>query len=157
MPYGINNEQDFLNDVVISQALIQYTFEKQYPSGFERKTDVLDTLSATSEKILALLAKTGTRQHMLDMQNNTATFLRTIQQETSTTRHPGIENDIFYYWSYTYRHRPSIPCDQCRKGDAICKGAIGMGCEDLGCESVMQVTSQTGGRWINQPAHDLRG
>lgn len=140
MPFGTKNEEVLLGDVVISKALIQYDFGKQYPQGFKRKTDVLDTLGPPSEQILALLAKLGTRQHMQDMQNDTATFLQAIQQKSSTTKHPGIENDILYHPSYTHQHHSPIPCDECRKGDEICKVAVAMECEDLGCESVMRVT-----------------
>jgi nucleoside phosphorylase len=142
MPYGIQNEEILLGDIVISKALIQYDFGKQYPQGFKRKADVLDTLGPPSEKILALLTKLEIRQHMRDMQNNTATFLQAIQQNSLKTKHPGVENDILYHSSYTHKHHSPITCDECGKGDEICEAAIKMECEDLRCESAMRVTRQ---------------
>ncbi|KAK5308787.1 hypothetical protein LTR98_012002, partial [Exophiala xenobiotica] len=44
MPYGADGQEIVLDDVIISQALIQYDFERQYPEGFKRKTGVQETL-----------------------------------------------------------------------------------------------------------------
>ena len=42
IPLGIN--KIFLGEVIISNAMIEYDFGRQYLSGFQRKTDVDDTL-----------------------------------------------------------------------------------------------------------------
>ena len=150
MPYGPRNEEVLLGDVVISEVLIQYDFGKQYPRGFERKKGVLDTLGPPSEKILALHAKLGLRQHMQDMHNRTATFLQAIQQKSSKTNYPGAENDILHYPAYTHQHRLPATCNECEGGDEICKTAIEMKCEDLGCEPVMRVNRN---RLVNPPTN----
>jgi len=142
MPYGTDGEEVLLGDVVISKALIQYDFGKQYPQGFKRKTNVLDTLGPPSEKILALLAKLEVRQHMRHLRNKTATFLQAIQQNSSQTKHPGVENDILYHSLYTHQHHLPVMCDECGKGSEVCEAAVQRECEDLGCESVMRVTRQ---------------
>lgn len=142
IPYASANEEIVLGDVVISKALINYDFGRQYPQGFKRKTDVLDTLSQPSEKILALLAKLELRQHVQSMQARTATFLQTLQQKNSAAKYPGVENDILYHSSYNHQHHLPNNCDECSKGDETCEAAIKMECEDLGCESRMRVTRE---------------
>ncbi|KAK7932932.1 hypothetical protein LTR80_011551, partial [Exophiala xenobiotica] len=51
MPYGADGQEIVLDDVIISQALIQYDFERQYPEGFKRKTGVQETLGRPSPEI----------------------------------------------------------------------------------------------------------
>jgi hypothetical protein len=78
-----------LGNVIISQSLIQYEVGSQPPAGFERKTDVRDTLGQPGSEIRAILAKLRTTPYRQRMQNNTTSFLTKIQQKLPKTKHPG--------------------------------------------------------------------
>jgi hypothetical protein len=43
VPFGTNEEEIRLGEIIISQALVQYDFGRQYPETFEEK----DTLEGT--------------------------------------------------------------------------------------------------------------
>lgn len=138
MPYGTNHEEILLGDVIISKALIQYDFGRQYHQGFKRKTDPQDTFGPATEKILALQAKLEIGQRRRLLQINSTKFLRDIQRKSSETKHPGTENDILHESSYIHQHHPPSTCDICGK-DEICETALQIECEDLGCVSAMRV------------------
>jgi len=140
MPYGTDQEEIVLGDVIISQALVQYDLGRQYPGGFKRKKDVQDTLGRPSPEIRAVQAKLRTSRYKQKMQNNIATFLQEIQRKLPKTKHPGQENDILYRSSYVHQHHPPATCDECGKDDEICELALKTECEDLGCESSMRAT-----------------
>ena len=139
IPYGVNQEEIVLGDVIVSQALVQYDFGRQYPGGFKRKNDVRDTLGRLSPEIRALQAKLESSRYQQRMQNNIITFLQEIQRKLPKTKHPGRENDILYRSSYIHQHHSPEICDECGKGDEICELALATECEDLGCEFSMRV------------------
>jgi hypothetical protein len=91
-----------LSDVIISQALIQYDFRRQYPEGFKKKTNIQETLGRPSLEIRAFQAKLGTNRYMQKMQNNIATFLKEIERKLPYTKYLGRENDILYQSSYVH-------------------------------------------------------
>jgi nucleoside phosphorylase len=140
MPYGTDQEEIMLGDVIISQALIQYDFGRQYPEGFKKKTNIQETLGRPSPEIRAVQAMLGTNRYMQKMQNNIATFLKEIEKKLPYTKYPGRENDILYQSSYVHQHHASAACDECGKGGQICEVALETECKDLGCETVMHVT-----------------
>ncbi|KAL4913805.1 hypothetical protein BDW62DRAFT_191697 [Aspergillus aurantiobrunneus] len=41
----------FLSDVVFSNAVIEYDFRRQYPGGFQQKTDIKDILGRPDQEI----------------------------------------------------------------------------------------------------------
>ncbi|KAK4936080.1 hypothetical protein LTR10_022982 [Elasticomyces elasticus] len=140
IPYGKNQEEIVLGDVIISQALVQYDFGRQYPGGFKRKTGVRDTLGRLSPEIQGNLAKLETSRYKQRIRNNIATFLQDIQRKLPGTNHPGLANDVLYNSSYVHRHYPPTICDECGKDDEICEVALKTECEQLGCESSMRLT-----------------
>lgn len=135
-----NDKQDImLGDVIISQALIQYDFGRQYPAGFERKTNVLDVLGRSSPEVRSVQARLSTRRYQLKMQKNLEMSLRIIQQEQPRTRHPGAESDVLHVSSYVHQHHPPAECGECSVDGSICDTALKLECEDLGCEIAMRV------------------
>jgi nucleoside phosphorylase len=140
MPYGADQQEIVLGDVIISQALVQYDLGRQYPGGFKRKKDVRDTLGRPSPEIRAVQAKLGTSRYKQRMQNNITTFLQKIQRTLHETKYPGQKNDILYRSSYMHQHHSPTECHECRKDDEICELALKMECKDLKCESAMHVT-----------------
>lgn len=73
VPYNFdsNYAEIFLGDVIISDAVVEYDFGRQYPSGFQRKTDVhKDMLRGPDREIRTLLAAlkaTRTRNEFQDL------------------------------------------------------------------------------------------
>jgi nucleoside phosphorylase len=57
MPYDSDGKEILLGDVIISQALTQYDFGRQYPEGFKRKTGVQETLSRPNPEVRAIQTK----------------------------------------------------------------------------------------------------
>jgi nucleoside phosphorylase len=138
IPYGTDQREILLGDIIISQALIQYDFGRQYPEGFKRKNNIRDILGRPSPQIRAIQAKLETDHHMQKMQNNIVSFLQEIERKRPDAKYPGLENDVLYNSSYIHKHRTSTACE-CGEGDTICEAALQMECEDLGCEATMLI------------------
>jgi len=139
MPLDTEKKEILLGDVIISQALIQYDFGRQYPEGFKRKKDIQDSLGRPSPQIRGLQARLATRRYKQRMQDNITAFLEKIHAKLPSTKPPVRESDILYHSSYLHQHQGSTACG-CGEGGEICEAALGMQCEDLGCEKAMRVT-----------------
>lgn len=137
-PYGTDQQEIVLGDVIISQAVIQYDLGRQHPGEFKRKTGIQDTLGRPSPVIRAIQAKLRTPRYQQRMQKNVAESLRDIQRKSSNTEYPGQENDVLYRSSYIHQHHSPATCDECGMGDKICEVALRTECEDLGCEVTMR-------------------
>jgi nucleoside phosphorylase len=138
VPYGIDQGEIVLGDVIISQALIQYDFGRQYPQGFKRKDSLRDNFGRPTPEIRAIQAMLETDQYKQKMQDNIVTFLEEIQKKVPNTKPPARENDILHDSSYLHKHHASMSCE-CGEGDQICEAALQMECEDLGCETPMRI------------------
>ncbi|KAF5015001.1 hypothetical protein F66182_13822, partial [Fusarium sp. NRRL 66182] len=55
VPSSPSGQGIFLGDVIISDSVVQYDFGRQYPSGFQRKSGVKDTLGRPNREIRSLL------------------------------------------------------------------------------------------------------
>jgi nucleoside phosphorylase len=137
-PYGTDQQEIVLGDVIISQAVIQYDLGRQPPGEFKRKTGVQDTLGRPSPVIRAIQAKLRTPRYQQRMQKNVAEFLQGIQRKSSNTEYPGQENDVLYRSSYTHQHHSPATCEECGVGDKICEVALQTDCKALGCEATMR-------------------
>jgi len=140
VPYGADNKEDILlGDIIISQALVQYDFGKQYPEAFEVKNTLEDSLGRQSQEIRSILAKLKTHHYRQKMQNRIPTYLKALQQKLPGAKHPGLETDKLYMPSYLHKHR-GFACDTCREGEKqICPAALRMTCDELGCQETMLV------------------
>jgi nucleoside phosphorylase len=139
MPHDTDREEILLGDIIISQALIQYDFGRQYPEAFKRKDTIQDSLSRPSPEIRAVQAKLGTSRYKQRMQDNIAAFLQAAQEKLPNTKPPTRDNDVLYHSSYVHQHLASAACE-CGEGGQICEAALRMECEDLGCGPAMRVT-----------------
>ncbi len=136
VPFGTDQEEILLGDIIISQALVQYDFGRQYPEAFEEKDTLEDRLGRPSQKIRCFLAKLQTYRYHSRMQNDISLHLKELQQKLPKAKYPGTENDKLYQPLYLHKHhQPLIPCDECAKDEIqICQAARGIACEELGCE-----------------------
>ena len=138
MPYDTDGREILLGDMIISQALIQYDFGRQYAKEFKKKTSIQETLGRPSPEIRPIQAKLGTSRYKKRMQSDIATFLEEIETKLPKTKPLTRENDVLYHSSYVHQHHASAACE-CGEGDRICEAALNLACEDLGSEAVMRV------------------
>ncbi|PGG99111.1 hypothetical protein AJ79_08675, partial [Helicocarpus griseus UAMH5409] len=137
-PYPSSNTQIFLGDVIISDAVVEYDFGGQYPSGFQRKTDVKDILGRPDRAIRTLLAALKARKTHIEFQDKMSQHLCIIQQSEARWQHPE-SDDILFEASYHHKHYrkdSSVRCC-CFSGgssDDICKDARKTNCSSLGCD-----------------------
>jgi nucleoside phosphorylase len=144
VPYGTDNRDEILlGDIIISQALIQYDFGKQYPEAFKESNTLEDSLSRPSQEIRAILAKLKTYHYRQKMQDSIIAYLNDLQQKLPKVKYPGSERDKLYEALYLHKHRESgtrDACDTCKDGEKqICPAALRMTCDELGCKETRLV------------------
>jgi len=111
MPYDTDQKEILLGDIIISQALVQYDFGRQYPDTFKRKDTIQDSLCQPGPEIRAIQAKLETNRYRQRMQDKLATFPQAVQQKSPGTMPPPQENDVLYHSSYMHQHHVSAACD----------------------------------------------
>ncbi|KAG2411912.1 hypothetical protein HFD88_009468 [Aspergillus terreus] len=117
-PYSPTKEEIFLGDVIISDAVIEYDFGRQYRGGFMRKTGVRDTLGRPNREIQSLLAGLQPQQSRRDFQAKMLQHLRVIQAAQPYWRQPSSADDV-------------LCLDD--TSDEVCQEALDASCIRLGC------------------------
>jgi nucleoside phosphorylase len=143
-PYGTDIKNNiYLGDVIMSTALIQYDFGRQYPKVFEKKDTLEDGLGRPSQMIRSTLAKLTTYHYRQKLQDNITAYLRVAQQKMPEVKHPGSETDRLFEPSYLHKHHESATdgaCDKCNSDSGqICPAALKMNCHELKCEEARLV------------------
>lgn len=136
-------EEIFLGDVIISDSVIEYDFGRQYPSGFQRKSNVKDTLGRPGREIRALLNGLRTENARRDLQDQTQEYLYSLQQTGTKWCHPKV-CDILFQASYLHKHSDYTSSAGCScvgsdTPDRICEEALGKECNELNCDQDQQV------------------
>ncbi|GAB1211759.1 hypothetical protein ATERTT37_000883 [Aspergillus terreus] len=136
-PYSPTKEEIFLGDVIISDAVIEYDFGRQYSGGFIRKTSVKDTLGRPNREIQSLLAGLQPQQSRRDFQAKTLQHLRVIQEAQPYLQQPSPADDVLYEASYQHKHYSSGSPHWCSclddTSDEVCQRALDASCILLGC------------------------
>ncbi|OJJ72316.1 hypothetical protein ASPBRDRAFT_41999 [Aspergillus brasiliensis CBS 101740] len=135
VPSDPNRQRDiFLGDVILSQAVVEYDFGRQYPSGFQPKHAQSEGAGGGVPplSIQSILRKLETDHHHQRLEEEANTWLQTLQHQ-SKYQYPGGESDRLYKSSYLHRHRDSSTCSEC-SDENICPDAIKASCSDLGCD-----------------------
>ncbi|KAL3435052.1 hypothetical protein BDV09DRAFT_185326 [Aspergillus tetrazonus] len=134
-PYPLSGGEVFLGDVIISDSVVQYDFGRQYPSGFERKLGVRDTLGRQNRAIRSILASLQARRSRRDLQDKLLQHLQALQESLPDWHYPTAD-DILFEASYQHKHygrtSPACPCLDSTSED-ICKTAVESTCTSLGC------------------------
>ncbi|KAM0510058.1 hypothetical protein ACHAPE_010631 [Trichoderma viride] len=143
----IAGDDVFLGDVVVSKAIVQYDFGRQYPGHFEVKNTVEDSLGRANRDIRGLLAVFETERMKDILQSKSAIYLKQLQsadakvaakkRRRSKYLYPGITENKLYLPGYVHRHLKR--CDICSGFDSTCDVAATTSCADLGCEENMLV------------------
>jgi nucleoside phosphorylase len=130
-PFG--DQEIFLGDVIIGNALVEYDFGRQYPRGFERKSDAL---RRPDQEIRTLLAALSTSRARAEFQEEMLHHLHKIQQQGPRWQHPG-SADILFEASYHHKHY-NLPsrccCVDSNLPDDICEETYEKNCNSLGCD-----------------------
>ncbi|KIX00980.1 uncharacterized protein Z518_10046 [Rhinocladiella mackenziei CBS 650.93] len=125
-------EEIVLGDIVISTAVIQYDFGRQYPNGFRRKKEIEDSLGRASPAIRSFINMLRVRHNHRRLTRNLTLLLQSenFQTEVPAAKYPGAIRDRLYEASYIHQHRPGVSCDNCNNSLETCSKS----CDELGCE-----------------------
>lgn len=127
-----------LGDLIISTAVIQYDFGRQYAGVFARKTGVEDTLGRASEQLRSFTSKLNMRQRRHVLLKDLNGIMKKLERNHPAYSRPDKGSDVRFDASYLHKHR-SMDNDgrcECLSGseNAVCKEAQVASCCDLGCE-----------------------
>ncbi|KAG9952733.1 purine and uridine phosphorylase, partial [Aureobasidium melanogenum] len=128
-----------LGDVIISNSVVEFDFGKQYPTRFERKTDLDHTLGRPNPEIRGLLSKFGVASIRKELEETILQNLNILQQKGHTAGYPGAEHDRLFPASYRHIHRRETASQDCpcvssqSDGRALCLEALESSCDALGC------------------------
>lgn len=105
VPFGKQDEEVLLRDIVISEEIIPYDFGTRFPDQFVRKHTVLDNLGQPNAEIRALLAKLKGRWDRGNLQNKTFEYLTVLHKELGeTATYPGTGEDKLFDPRYRHKH-----------------------------------------------------
>lgn len=103
VPFGPQNEERILGDVIISDGVIQSDFGWQLPEGFVRKNTLLDTLGRPNTEVRAILAKLKGLRGRKSLSEDMVRYLDTLRREPLlTAEYPGVEQDKLFGPIYRY-------------------------------------------------------
>lgn len=125
---------------IISDAVVEYDCGRQYPSGFQRKTDGhKDMLGGPEREIRTLLASLKATRTRNEFQDQMSQRLYSMQQLDARWRRPDGLKDILFEASYSHKHyiQNSAAMCRCFDGDLpddICEEALENSCDTLGCD-----------------------
>lgn len=142
VPFSFGNNQQtetILGDVVISNGVVEYDFGAQYPDGFNRKSDVKDTLGRPNRDIRGFLNKLETSRTRKQLELKLSEYVDNglqVSSDRTDRKYPGVKQDILYESSYRHKHR-NLPGCMCTSNnssqDPVCPNALKEDCEVLGC------------------------
>ncbi|TFB05114.1 hypothetical protein CCMA1212_002415 [Trichoderma ghanense] len=150
VPYN-GQEEILLGDVVISKTLVQYDFGRRYPDEFQRKDTAQDNLRKHDRNTGSLLAMFATANGRDKLRDKTCQFLKQLQERALRHQakydYPGISEDRLFESSYRHKHRNSTTCicNKCHgRKDPVCDEALGLSCDELGCDEDYLVPRKRG-------------
>ncbi|KAF5633413.1 nucleoside phosphorylase [Fusarium sp. NRRL 52700] len=132
-------EELLLGDVVISKALVQHDFGRQYPDKFEVKKKLDDCLGRPAKNIRNFVAQLQANRIRTEVEDRASFYLKDLQKCAKETlrgadyHYPGADSDRLYPPAYIHRHHSD--CEQCAEGSAeICDKSRELPCCEIGCD-----------------------
>ncbi|KAM6484168.1 nucleoside phosphorylase domain-containing protein [Trichoderma sp. SZMC 28011] len=143
----IDDDDVLLGDVVVSKAIVQYDFGRQYPGGFAIKNTIEDSLGRANKDIRGLLAVFETERMREWLMTRSADYLKQLQAAAKRKRrrakyqNPGAIQSKLFLRDYIHRHRlePCNTCSDMGNLGEICESASKASCADLGCDETQLV------------------
>ncbi|KAH8719376.1 nucleoside phosphorylase domain-containing protein [Phaeosphaeriaceae sp. PMI808] len=134
-----------LGDVIVSKAVTQVDFGRQYPDKFMRKNGSEDTLGRGSPEIRGFLGKvSGWRVHQR-LTEKTASYSAELCKKDGFQKstYPGPENDKLYPADYRHKHQHPKSCDIClNQNGEVCEDALDSSCAELGCDDGILISRE---------------
>jgi nucleoside phosphorylase len=137
----------FLGDVIVSKAIIQYDYGRQYPGHFDVRNIVEDSLGRANKDIRSLLVVFETELMRERLQTEASKHLKHLQEAArkkprrANYQCPGMKEDKLYPPEYTHRHQKG--CSVCAGGtDVFCEIASKASCIEAGCDPATLVTRE---------------
>ncbi|OGM49154.1 kinesin light chain [Aspergillus bombycis] len=129
----------FLGDVIISNAVVQYDYGRQYPDGIQRRQGVTQTLGRPNQEIRGLQNLLETHRARNNLQNDIIQHLEGLEQSRPIWKYPGNTCDVLFGASNHHKHHrqaASVECLCFNTGTPgqICQEAQRSSCDSLGCD-----------------------
>ncbi|KAF4548007.1 Hypothetical protein D9617_33g038710 [Elsinoe fawcettii] len=128
----------FLGDLILSTAIMQCDFGRQYEDRFERKSEIEDCLGRPNSEIRGVLSKLGTDYYQSLFLADVSTALDRLVGTDARYSCPGSHNDILFGTSCFHKHSPaasdSLQCECLGDGPSVCQAARQAKCSELGCD-----------------------
>ncbi|UKZ60137.1 uncharacterized protein TrAtP1_001421 [Trichoderma atroviride] len=144
VPGGEDGEKEvLLGDIIVSTALIQYDFGRQYDDRVVRRDTLQDNLSRPNLAIRSFLSKYSGLRGRKTLREKTFSYLDDlcVKNGFEKSAYPGADKDILYHPKYRHKHRNAAvcsACSRCRKSsDKVCDSALELSCAELGCDDRM--------------------
>ena len=129
--HHLTKEEILLGDCIISTAVVQYDFGRQYPNQFIRKNAIEDSLGQASVEVKSLTSMLMTRRNRGRLQKSLAHHLGMLQENRSDVKYPGTDRDCLFHPSYVHQHRQNpTNCSACMNDSRVCS----RDCQSIGCE-----------------------
>ncbi|KAF5982386.1 nucleoside phosphorylase [Fusarium coicis] len=138
VPISPSGEEILLGDVVISKAVVQRDFGRQYPDKLEIKDTVHDHLGRPTKNIRNFVARFETDRAREKLEDKATVHLEELQlrargQRRAANYHfPGADKDCLFLPSYLHRHHSD--CNVCMTGPKVCEASRNASCLELGCD-----------------------
>lgn len=141
VPGGEDGEKEvLLGDIIVSTALIQYDFGRQYDNRVVRRDTLQDNLSRPNAQIRSFLTKYSGLKGRETLRGKTFSYLHDLcaKDGFEKSAYPGADKDILYHPKYRHKHRSAVVCSACSKSrkssDKVCDTALELSCAELGCD-----------------------
>lgn len=137
-PRSPSDEDMFLGDVMMSDAVMEYDLGEQNPSGFKRQSAIKDVLGHPDSEIrnvLASIKASGTRR---EFQDQVLQHLQKIHQSNEKWQRPRFTDDVVFNSSYHHKHHGDASlvdclCSEGNHASFRCQDAAAQNCTELGC------------------------
>ncbi|KAG7403725.1 hypothetical protein Forpe1208_v016277 [Fusarium oxysporum f. sp. rapae] len=112
VPYGPNNDEIVLGDVIISNGIIQNDFRRQLPGCFGRKDTLLDVPGRPDLEIRGVLAKLKAHRYRRQLSAKISDYLGVLRQDRDLhAEYPGSTEDRLFEASYRHTENKK-PCEE---------------------------------------------
>ncbi|RFU77282.1 hypothetical protein TARUN_4958 [Trichoderma arundinaceum] len=141
VPSGTDEEEEvLLGDVIISTALVQFDFGRQYLNKAVRRDTLQDNLGRPNAEIRAFLAKLSGSRGRRMLRDKTSSYVEELcgKVDFRSSSYPGAYNDKLYRPAYRHKHQDPRACSICANCqgpyDEVCDAALESSCEELYCQ-----------------------
>ncbi|KAF3072369.1 hypothetical protein CFAM422_005300 [Trichoderma lentiforme] len=139
VPVGTDDEKEvLLGDVIISTALVQFDFGRQYANKAVRRDTLQDNLGRPNAEIRAFLTKLSGSRGRKTLRDKTSVHLEELcgKDGFKQSSYPA-EDDKLYLSTYRHKHQDGscAICTNCTgPEDDVCEAALESTCEELHCQ-----------------------